>query len=160
MGFSRQEYWSQLPFPSGAKMQDKIPEKVQKRHSSGSNPWEGRTCPLKQGQGDGSRSCRVDSQLDMSPGTISEQTLRLSHRVQLTLLLFSGLVVSDSLWPHDYKSPGSSVHEYSQPRILAWVAISSPGDLPDPGIKPKSPALQADALISEPPEKKRQGPNQ
>ena len=28
-----------------------------------------------------------------------------------------------------------------------------PGDLPNPGIKPKSPALQADALISEPPGK-------
>ena len=29
----------------------------------------------------------------------------------------------------------------------------SPGDLPDPGIKPKSPALQADASPSEPPGK-------
>ena len=38
-------------------------------------------------------------------------------------------------------------------RILEWVAISFPGDLPDPGIKPRSPALQADALTSEPPEK-------
>ena len=28
----------------------------------------------------------------------------------------------------------------------------SPGDLPDPGIKPSSPAFQADALTSEPPE--------
>ena len=27
----------------------------------------------------------------------------------------------------------------------------SPGDLPDPGIEPGSPALQADALPSEPP---------
>ena len=29
----------------------------------------------------------------------------------------------------------------------------SPGDLPDPGIKPKSPALQADSLLTEPPGK-------
>ena len=29
----------------------------------------------------------------------------------------------------------------------------SPGDLPDPGIKPRSPAFQADALTSEPPGK-------
>ena len=28
-----------------------------------------------------------------------------------------------------------------------------PGDLPDPGIKPESPALEADALTSEPPGK-------
>ena len=36
---------------------------------------------------------------------------------------------------------------------MEWLAISSPGDLPDPGIKPMSPALQADSLLSEPPEK-------
>ena len=30
-------------------------------------------------------------------------------------------------------------------RILEWVAIPSPGDLPDPGIELGSPALQADA---------------
>ena len=28
-----------------------------------------------------------------------------------------------------------------------------PGDLPDPGIEPRSPALQADSLASKPPEK-------
>ena len=42
--------------------------------------------------------------------------------------------------------------------MLKWkwsesVKSSSPGDLPDPGIKPRSPALQADALTSEPPGK-------
>ena len=47
-------------------------------------------------------------------------------------------VVSDSLWPHlDWSSPGSSVHGIFQARILKWVAISTPGDLPDPGIEPK-----------------------
>ena len=40
-----------------------------------------------------------------------------------------------------------------QARILEWVAISFPRDLPDPGIKPGSPALQADSLPSEPPGK-------
>ena len=33
------------------------------------------------------------------------------------------------------------------------MPFPSPGDLPDPGIKPPSPALQADALPSEPPGK-------
>ena len=37
--------------------------------------------------------------------------------------------------------PGSSVLGISQARILEWVVIPSPGDLPDPGIKPTSPAL-------------------
>ena len=36
---------------------------------------------------------------------------------------------------------GSSVSEISQARILEWVVISFSGHLPDPGIKPASPAL-------------------
>ena len=43
-------------------------------------------------------------------------------------------------------------------RILEWVAIPSPGDLRNPGVNPGSPALQADSLLSEPPEKPRVGP--
>ena len=46
--------------------------------------------------------------------------------------------------------PGSSVHGILQARILEWVVTSSPGDLPEPGIKPGSPALQADTLATEP----------
>ena len=45
--------------------------------------------------------------------------------------------------------PGSSVYGILQARILEWVAFPSPGDLPDPGIEPGSPALQADSLPSE-----------
>ena len=33
------------------------------------------------------------------------------------------------------------------------LPFPSPGDLPDPGIEPRSPSLQADALPSEPPGK-------
>ena len=33
------------------------------------------------------------------------------------------------------------------------LPFPSPGDLPDPGIEPGSPTLQADALPSKPPEK-------
>ena len=40
--------------------------------------------------------------------------------------------------PMDYSLPGSSVHRISQARILDWVAIPPPGDLPDPGIEPRS----------------------
>ena len=36
-----------------------------------------------------------------------------------------------------------------QARILEWVAISSPGDPPDPEIEPGSPALPADSLLTE-----------
>ena len=52
----------------------------------------------------------------------------------------------------DCSLPGSSVRGTLQARVLEWVAVS-PGDLPNPGIEPGSPALQADALPSEPPGK-------
>ena len=40
-----------------------------------------------------------------------------------------------------------------QARILEWLAIPSSRDLPNPGIKLRHPALQADSLLSEPPGK-------
>ena len=55
--------------------------------------------------------------------------------------------------PMDCSLPGFSVHGIFQARILKWVAISFSGDLPNPGIKPKSPKLQTDSLPSEPPGK-------
>ena len=55
--------------------------------------------------------------------------------------------------PMDCSLPGSSVHGILQARILKWVAISFTRGLPDPGIKPRSPILQADFLPSDPPEK-------
>ena len=47
----------------------------------------------------------------------------------------------------DYSPPGSSVLGMSQARVLEWVATPSPGDLPDPGIKHRSPAFQAVSCI-------------
>ena len=44
-------------------------------------------------------------------------------------------------------TPGSSFYGIFQARILEWVAISSPGDLPDPRVEPRSLASQADSLL-------------
>ncbi|CAM9794401.1 unnamed protein product [Rangifer tarandus platyrhynchus] len=65
-----------------------------------------------------------------------------SEVVQLCPTLFN---------PVDCSPPVSSLHGILQARILEWVAISSPGDIPNPGIGPGSPAFQADSLTSEPP---------
>ena len=55
--------------------------------------------------------------------------------------------------PMDCSLPGFSVRGIFQVRILEWVTISfSRGD-PDPGIEPRSPALEAGTLTSEPPGK-------
>ena len=48
--------------------------------------------------------------------------------------------------PMDCNLQGSSIHGIFQARVLEWVAFPSPGDLPDPGIEPRSPTLQADAF--------------
>ena len=44
--------------------------------------------------------------------------------------------------PMDCSPPGSSVHGILQARILVWMAIPFSRDLPNPGIEPRSPALQ------------------
>ena len=40
--------------------------------------------------------------------------------------------------------------EFSRPEYWSGQPFPSPGDLPNPGIKAKSPALQADSLPAEP----------
>ena len=46
--------------------------------------------------------------------------------------------------------------EFSRQEYWSGLPFPSPGDLPDPGIEPGSPALQADTLPSEPPGKHRE----
>ena len=56
--------------------------------------------------------------------------------------------------PMDSSLSGSSIHGIFQ-AYMCWSGLlfPSPGDLPKPGIEPRSPALQADVLPSEPPGK-------
>ena len=55
--------------------------------------------------------------------------------------------------PVDCSIPHSSVHGIFQARIWSGLPFPFPGHLPNPGIKSGSPALQAQALPSEPPGK-------
>ena len=56
--------------------------------------------------------------------------------------------------PTLFDSMDYTVHGILQARILLQgLPCSSPGDLPNPGIKPRSPTLQADSLPTEPPGK-------
>ena len=58
------------------------------------------------------------------------------------------------LWdPMDHSLPGSSIHGFSREEYWRGLPFPSPGDLPNPGIEPRFPALQADSLLSEPPGK-------
>ena len=52
-------------------------------------------------------------------------------------------------WTVAYHAPPSM--EFSRQEYRSGLPFPSPGDLPDPGIKPGSSTLQADTLPSEPP---------
>ena len=59
-------------------------------------------------------------------------------------------------WTVAHQAPPSM--GFSRQEYLSGLPFPSPGDLPDPGIEPRSPTLQADALTSAPPGKpKMQG---
>ena len=58
-------------------------------------------------------------------------------------------------WTAAYQAPPSL--RFSRQEYWGGLPFPSPGDLPNPGIKPGSPALQADALPSEPPGKSCEG---
>ena len=59
--------------------------------------------------------------------------------------------MSDSAtpWTVAYQAPPSM--GFSRQECWSGLPFPSLGDLPDPGIEPRSPTLQADALPSEPP---------
>ena len=54
-------------------------------------------------------------------------------------------------WTVAYQAPPSM--GFSRPEYWSGLPFPCPGDLPDPGIKPESPTLQADALPPQPPGK-------
>ena len=49
--------------------------------------------------------------------------------------------------------------EFSRQEYWSGFLFPSPGNLPNPGIKPRSPTLQTDTLLSEPPRKERTYPH-
>ena len=85
-------------------------------------------------------------------------------RQQLTALRWLMLRIPETLYQPAAKplsrarlsaTPRTGAHQappkgFSRQGYWSGLPFPSPGDLPHPGIKPGSPALQADALLSEP----------
>ena len=57
--------------------------------------------------------------------------------------------------PMDCSPPGPLSMEFSRQEYWNGLPFPSPADLPNPGIEPRSAALQADSLPSEPPARLR-----
>ena len=68
--------------------------------------------------------------------------------------MLSRSVMSDSLLPDElYPARLLSPWGFSRQEYWNGLPCPPPGDLPNPGTEPRSPALQADSLPSEPPGK-------
>ena len=120
MGFSRQEYWSRLPFSPPGDLSDPGIEPA--------SP-EGRFF-----------------------------TAELPAKLCIQFLCFAVLclVTSHSLWTHGLQ-PTRLLCPWWFSRQESWSGFPCPppGDLPNPGIEPRSPALWADYLLTQPPGKPR-----
>ena len=123
MEFSRLEYWNGQPFISP----DNLP-----------NPGIKPRCP----------TLHADSLPAEPPGksTVFQATLCNTEVKSL-----NHVRLCDPMDYIAYQAPPSM--EFSRQEYWSGLPFPSPGDLPDPGIEPGSPALQIDALPSEPPGK-------
>ena len=70
-------------------------------------------------------------------------------RAKVKVKSFSCVRLFATPWTVAYQASPSM--GFSRQEYWSGLPFPSPGDLPDPGIEPGSPALEADALTSEPP---------
>ena len=94
----------------------------------------------------GSPALQADSLPSESPGEPSalvKMKVKSLSRIRIRLFAIP--------WTVTYQAPPSM--GFSRQEYWSGLPFPSPGDLPDPRIKPRSPALPADALTSEPPGK-------
>ena len=108
-----------------------------------------------------SNSCGITQDLKQPKPCQTQRKLEDPHISQAIFIKQGGesvscSVVSDSLQPHGlYVAPLST--GFPRPEQWSGLPCPAPEDLPDPGIDPGSPALQADSSPSEPPGKLQQG---
>ena len=98
-------------------------------------------------------SCHVMRWLYAEVHVIGSETLTVSDTKKESEVTQSCPTLHD---PMDCSLPGSSIHGIFQARVLEWVAISFSRWFSNPGIEPRSPTLQVDALPFEPPENQTQ----
>ena len=96
------------------------------------------------GDGEGQRSLVCCSQRCRK---VSDTTELLNNKVKS----FSCVRLFEIPWTVAYQAPPSM--GLSRQECWSGLAFPSPGDLPDPGIEPKSPVFSGGFLTAEPPRK-------
>ena len=99
-------------------------------------------------------------ELDMEQQTVSKLgkeyvKVVYCHSVYLAYIQSeseSHSVMSNSLLPHGLYSPWNFPGQNTE---MGSFFLLQEGDLPNPGIKPRSPTLQVDSFLAEPPAKPR-----
>ena len=128
MGFFRQKYWSGLPCPpSPGSFQTRDPNPLRYPALAGgffttSATWETLHCIIKY---------------------MRKKKKERKKESLICVWLFAT--------PRTVARQAALSGVFSRQEYWSGLPIPSPGDLPDPGIKPPSPALQADSLPSKPP---------
>ena len=83
--------------------------------------------------------------------TVEATNLFSAHAYVLVLSRFSHVRLFATLWTVAHQAhPSMGI---SRQGYWSGLPCSPPGDLPNPGIEPRSPTSQADSLLSEPPRK-------
>ena len=134
MGFSRQEYWSGLPFPSPGELPNPGIEPGSPVLQANFLPSE----PL----------APLPRKRFLPPIFLFLKSSSLEKSSKHNVKLLSRVQLFVTPWTVACQAPLSM----GFPRQEHWSGLpfASPGDLPEPGIEPRSPALQADSLPSEP----------
>ena len=86
---------------------------------------------------------------------LPKQRRTMTHKMKVKVKSLSRVWLFATPWTVAYQAPlsmGFSRQGYRQ-EYWSGLPFPSPGDLPNPGIEPRSPALPADALPPEPPGK-------
>ena len=115
--------------------------------SSGRDPGVGNSNPFRY-------SC-LENSLDIGAWQATVYGITKSH----TRLSTHALEVKSLSRVRLFATPCTAAYQaplsmgFSRQEYWSGLPFPSPGDLPNPGIEPRSPALQADALPSEPPGK-------
>ena len=105
---------------------------------------------MSQGMWAVSKYCKRQENSPLKPPKRSETCFRLlNHSKVSEVKSLSRIQLFAAPWTVDYSPIAPPSMRFSRQGYWSGLTFPTPGDLPNPGIEPRSPALQTDALPSE-----------